>query len=228
MSPQLLDAWPALAGGRHSCVRRPNWRGRVRGSHAIHVGLVAEVRRDRVGMVALVNLAVLLVLPIGDQGAHGMPPAIAARFTQGEAAVLATVAAEASSHGDCRLTVGHVAAIAGVCQSTVRNALREAVKLGLVTIEERRVRAFRNRPNIVRVVSPAWLAWMRLGRQGGGYKSVNPTNTRSCLSSSGAAFPLGKRLGDKARGDGRGYSASCGRRPPHSGGPAGSKGARHL
>ena len=136
-----------------------------------------------------------------------MPPAIAARFTQGEAAVLATVAAEASSHGDCRLTVGHVAAIAGVGPSTVRNALREAVKLGLVTIEERRVRAFRNLPNIVRVVSPEWLAWMRLGRQGGGYKSVNPTSTRLCLSSSGAAFPLGKRLGDKARGNDGGYSA---------------------
>jgi hypothetical protein len=146
-----------------------------------------------------------------------MPPAIVARFTQGEAAVLATVAAEASSHGDCRLTVGHVAAVAGVCASTVRNALREAAKIGLVSIEERRIHAFRSAPNIVRIVSTEWLTWLRLDRRGGGgCKSVNPTATGLYLSSSGAALSLKRRLGDKARGNACGYSASYGRPAPAS------------
>jgi len=105
-----------------------------------------------------------------------MPPAIAARFTQGEAAALAMVATEAATHGDCRLTIGHIAAVAGVCASTVRNALREAAqKIGLVTIEERRIKAFRNAPNIVRIISAEWLTWLRLDRRaGGGCKTVNP------------------------------------------------------
>ena len=101
-----------------------------------------------------------------------MPPAIAARFTTGEAAVLATVAVEANTRGDCRLTVGHIAAVAGVCASTVCNALREAAKIGLVTIEERRIKAFRNAPNIVRVISAEWLAWLRLDRRGGGRMQI--------------------------------------------------------
>ncbi|MCJ2098623.1 GntR family transcriptional regulator, partial [Methylobacterium sp. E-046] len=68
-----------------------------------------------------------------------LPPAIAARFTLAEHAVLALVAAETARRKDCRLAVGHLAAIVGVAETTVRNAIREAVKLGLVTVEERRV-----------------------------------------------------------------------------------------
>jgi DNA-binding transcriptional regulator YhcF (GntR family) len=71
-----------------------------------------------------------------------MPPQIAARFTQAERAVLAVVAAETVRQGDCRLSIGHLAALAGVCASTVKNAMREARRLGLISIEERRVSAF--------------------------------------------------------------------------------------
>src|SRR5215212_1029607 len=43
-----------------------------------------------------------------------MPPAMASRFTLAEAAVLAVVAAEVRTKGACTLTIGHVAALAGV------------------------------------------------------------------------------------------------------------------
>ena len=95
-----------------------------------------------------------------------LPPGIAARFTLAEQAVLALVAAETVRRKDCRLAVGHLAAIVGVAETTVRNAIREAVKLGLVTVEERRVTGFRNDTNIVRIVSAEWAAWLRLARQG--------------------------------------------------------------
>ncbi len=107
-----------------------------------------------------------------------MPPQLAAQFTMGEVAALAVVAAEASKRGACKLTLGHIAALAGVCRSTVRNAVRQAVALGLMRSEEWRLSAWRNAPNTVTVISPEWLAWLRLGqRHRGGVKSVWPTPT---------------------------------------------------
>ena len=96
-----------------------------------------------------------------------LPPGIAAWFTLAEQAVLSLVAAEAARRGDCRLAVGHLAAIVGVAETTVRNAIREARKLGLVTVEERRVTGFRNDTNVVRIVSAEWTGWLRLTRKGG-------------------------------------------------------------
>ena len=95
-----------------------------------------------------------------------LPPALAARFTLAEQAVLALVATETARRGDCRLAYEHVAALAGVSRSTVKNAMREARRLGLVTVEERRVAAFRNDTNVVRIVSREWLAWLQLARRG--------------------------------------------------------------
>lgn len=131
-----------------------------------------------------------------------LPPGLAARFTLAEQAVLALVATETVRRKDCRLAVGHLAAIVGVAATTVRNAIRRAVKLGLVTVEERRVTGFRNDTNIVRIVAAEWTAWLRLARkepvlhtqlssvQGGGCKSPQRTPTHVLiLSESGTTAP---------------------------------------
>src|SRR5689334_13330826 len=97
-----------------------------------------------------------------------LPPALASRFTTAEQSVLAVIAAEHRKRGDCRLTNKEVADVAGVSITTVKNALR-AARENLISIEERRLTAFRNASNIVRIVSPEWRAWLRLG---GGGKSV--------------------------------------------------------
>src|SRR4029453_12586990 len=68
-----------------------------------------------------------------------LPPALASRFTTAENAVLAVIAAEHVKHGRCTLTIDHIAALAGVGRTTVKNALREAQRQGLPRIEERRV-----------------------------------------------------------------------------------------
>ena len=91
-----------------------------------------------------------------------LPPQIAARFTMGEGAALAVMAAEIAKQGRCRLTLGHIAAVAGVCKQTVRNAVRQAVGLGLVRSEEWRLSAFRSAPNTVTIVSAEWTAWLQL------------------------------------------------------------------
>ena len=92
-----------------------------------------------------------------------LPPALAAQFTLAEQAVLAVVASEVKKHGACSLTVGHIAALAGVSETTVHNALRQAQALALVTIEERRRTAWMNYPNKVSIVSKEWSLWLRLG-----------------------------------------------------------------
>lgn len=95
-----------------------------------------------------------------------LPPTLAARFTLAEQAVLALIAAETARWGDCRLAIEHLASLAGVSRSTVKSAIREARKLGLLTVEERRLTGFRNDTNVVRIVSPEWTAWLRLARKG--------------------------------------------------------------
>jgi hypothetical protein len=115
-----------------------------------------------------------------------LPPHLASRFTLAEQAVLAVIAVEVAGKGACTLTIGHIAALAGVSESTVRNAMREAHGLGLVRIEERRLTAWRNAPNRVTITSPEWLAWLRLRRPGGGCKFVQATSRGSSSESARA------------------------------------------
>ncbi|WP_246686629.1 MULTISPECIES: hypothetical protein [unclassified Methylobacterium] len=67
--------------------------------------------------------------------------------------MLQLIAVETARRGDCHLAVGHLAAITRVAKTTVRNAIREARKLGMVSVEERRVTGFRNGTNVVHIVS---------------------------------------------------------------------------
>src|SRR5207237_7737911 len=92
-----------------------------------------------------------------------MPPALACKFTVSELAVLRIVGDEVRLHGCCDRCVAELAARAGVCRRMVQNAIREAARLGLLTIEERRREGRRNLPNIVRIVSKEWTNWLARG-----------------------------------------------------------------
>ncbi len=109
-----------------------------------------------------------------------MPPALAARFTTSELAALRIVADETAEKGACSLTLGEIAARAGTCRSVAQRALRAAAKAGMVIVEERRRRGQPNLPNVVRIVSPEWLAWLakspRSGERGRGFLLSAPTD----------------------------------------------------
>src|SRR3954471_21418503 len=92
-----------------------------------------------------------------------MPPALACKFTVSELAVLRIIGDEVRQHGQCDRCVDELAARAGVCRRMVQNALREAARLGLLTIEERRREGRRNLPNVVRIVSKEWTMWLARG-----------------------------------------------------------------
>ena len=118
-----------------------------------------------------------------------LPPGLATRFTLAEQAVLALVAAETARRGDCRLAVGHIAAVAGLSETTVRNALKEARRLGLVTVEERRVTGFRNDTNITRIVSAEWIGWLRLARKGDPQSKLGSCTRVSAMKGGGCKSP---------------------------------------
>ncbi len=124
-----------------------------------------------------------------------MPPALSSRFTLAEQAVLAVLAAEVRTKGSCSLTIGHIAALAGVARTTVKSAMRQAVGLGIIRVEERRLTAWRNAPNRVTVMSPEWNAWLRLRRRGVG---TNPCPPRIQARTEGA--PSAQRAIGEERG----------------------------
>jgi hypothetical protein len=102
-----------------------------------------------------------------------MPPQLAARFTTGELAVLRVVADAVRDNGQCVLPVDAIAARAGVCRRLAQNAIREAARQGLLTVQERRRQGRRNDYNVLRIVSAEWLTWIK---RGGGCKKFRPTD----------------------------------------------------
>src|SRR5215217_4587384 len=115
-----------------------------------------------------------------------MPPSLACKFTVSELAVLRVVGDEVRQQGHCDRCVDEIAARAGVCRRMVQTALREAARLGLLTIEERRREGRRNLPNMVRIVSKEWTSWITRGGRSSrpaaepliGCKKLRPTDNR--------------------------------------------------
>src|SRR4051794_24085460 len=115
----------------------------------------------------------------GHPGSDGGLPCYLDRAPGATRGIPATTwSAEVRQHAACTLTIGHIAAVAGVCAQTVRNALRVAQRLGFVHVEQRWVSAWRNRPNRVTILSPEWTTWLRMARRGGASKCVEATPTQ--------------------------------------------------
>jgi hypothetical protein len=136
-------------------------------------------------------------------GTIAMPPVLAAKFTWGEVAVLRVIGDQVKRHGACSLYIDAIAAMSGMRRTTVQNALRQARRLGLITVEERRPPGRRKSlTNIVRIVSEEWLTWLRKGPRAwatvlgsGSNKKSSTTNTSLFLKKSNSA----QRTGEKAQ-----------------------------
>lgn len=79
--------------------------------------------------------------------------------------------------------------------------IREAARLGLLTVEERQITGFRNGPNVLRIVSPEWLARLRLARRGiplglplleGGFAARPPREGKSMTITPTDVLELGR------------------------------------
>lgn len=120
-----------------------------------------------------------------------MPPHLASGFTTSELAVMRVVADAIRDRGACIATLAEIAARAGVCVTTARNAMRQAARDGLLTIEERRRDKRPNLSNVVRIISREWKTWIdRASRsksqpspsKGGGSKKMGSTDKASSRS----------------------------------------------
>lgn len=103
-----------------------------------------------------------------------MPPILAMHFTTAELAVLRVVADEWRDRGRCDRSLKELADRACVSRTTAKRALREARRLGLVSVEHRPKGRQNALPNVVHVISVEWSTWIRRG--GGGQKESSLDN----------------------------------------------------
>ncbi len=93
--------------------------------------------------------------------ASGMlPPDMAEVFTPGQLAALSIVAELCAEHGQCDLCVDAIGARAGVCARMVQTAQRLAESFGWLSIQARPRPGRKSLPNVLRVISKKWLAWL--------------------------------------------------------------------
>jgi hypothetical protein len=108
-----------------------------------------------------------------------VPGTIAVHFTTGELAVLSLIAQQCQRRGKCEWYLDRLAACAGVCRTTAKNAIRHAKAIGLISVEERRLTAWRSDSNIIRLISAEWKAWLSIGGTG---KNATSTNNHLLFS----------------------------------------------
>lgn len=96
-------------------------------------------------------------------GSSALPDTLRHHYTEGQRAVLCIIAGEVKHHGVCDLPVDKIAALAGVCRTTVQTTLHEARRLGHIGITERPVPGRKHLPNLVEIVSPEWRTWIKRG-----------------------------------------------------------------
>jgi len=96
-------------------------------------------------------------------GSAVMPPNLRHHYTEGQRAVLAIVAGEIKHHGTCDLPIDKIAALAGVCRTTVQNALHEARRLLHLKITERPQPGRKSLTNVIEIIAPEWSTWIKRG-----------------------------------------------------------------
>lgn len=96
-------------------------------------------------------------------GSSALPPSLRAQYTEGHRAVLCIVALEIQKSGHCDFAIAKIAALAGVCRTTVHNALIEAKRLAHVSVEVRPRLGEKHQTNIIRIVSAEWRTWVLRG-----------------------------------------------------------------
>src|SRR5262249_42654144 len=97
------------------------------------------------------------------RGSSTPPDNLRHHYTEGQRAVLCILAGEVKHHGVCDLPIDQIAALAGVCRTTVQTSLHEARLLGHLRITERPRPGRKNLTNLIEITSAKWRAWIKRG-----------------------------------------------------------------
>lgn len=90
-----------------------------------------------------------------------IPTCLARAFTVSKLAVLSVIARAVMDRGRSTMSLPEIAGRAGVGCTTARYAIRDAARMGLISVSENRINGFWNRPNTIRIVCGRWLRWLR-------------------------------------------------------------------
>ena len=143
-----------LARARRAAIAAGGAGGRPRGAALVRIPKVRRPRSpDR-------HASIERRRRVAASGA--VPPELAAHFTQGQVAVLSVVGREAArGRLACDWPMDRIAALAGVCRTVAREALRLAQVLGLVRVRERRRFGARSDTNVVTIAAKGWWRWLK-------------------------------------------------------------------
>ncbi|MBA3038744.1 MULTISPECIES: hypothetical protein [Hyphomicrobiales] len=103
-----------------------------------------------------------------------IPTCLAQAFTVSKLAVLSVIARAVMERGQSTMSLPEIAARAGVGCTTARYAIRDAAKMGLISVSENRINGFWNRPNTIRIVCGRWLRWLKVCAASRAQKSARP------------------------------------------------------
>jgi hypothetical protein len=131
-------------------------------------------------------------------GSSALPDNLRHHYTEGQRAVLCIIAGEVKRCGVCDFPIDKIAALAGVCRTTVQTALHEARRLLHVKITERPQLGRKNLPNLIEIIALEWRTWIRRGPSAtrrigsNSVKMVDPTKSTDLRK---RATEEGKRAG---------------------------------
>lgn len=104
-----------------------------------------EASRERRGVLASTN---------------PLPSQLHRKFTEAQRAVLKVVGDEVKRKGWCQLYVAEIAARAGCCMTTARDAIHLAASCFMLTVQERRRNGRPHLSNTIRIISHEWRRWI--------------------------------------------------------------------
>jgi hypothetical protein len=107
-------------------------------------------------------------------GSSAVPDNLRHHYTEGQRSVLCIVAGEVKRYGICDLPIDKIAALAGVCRTTVQTTMHEARRLGHISITERPQPGRKSLPNVIEIISLEWRTWIRRGPSAARLIGSNP------------------------------------------------------
>jgi len=93
-------------------------------------------------------------------GSSALPDTLRHHYTEGERAGLCIVAGEIKRRGICDAPIDRMAAQAGICRTTMQNALRKARQLGHLNVIERPMPGRKHQTNLISITSSEWRTWI--------------------------------------------------------------------
>jgi hypothetical protein len=123
-----------------------------------------------------------------------VPPQHVHEFTQGQHAAITVVVGEIRRVGFCDWCIAKIGAVAGICETLVREAMRKARDLGLLSSEQRPRKGQKSLTNIVRIMNRAWAGWLKRWMTGS-----RKTESTMCDSKNSSPTPSANKSGDSFR-----------------------------